>query len=162
MYKKHVKTEMTVKRVLASGFFDPIHRGHINYLREAKKLGDILIVHVHRDECCIKKKGYCFQPLSDRVAILESLKYVDEVVVCKPPCDLTVAKALEEIKPDIFAKGGDRTIENMPQSEIEVCKRLGIQIVFGVGGAKIQSSSWICRNFLETIKTQNQRPLVNK
>jgi D-beta-D-heptose 7-phosphate kinase/D-beta-D-heptose 1-phosphate adenosyltransferase len=46
--------------VLASGFFDPPHRGHVAYLREAKRLGDWLVVRIHRDECCVKKKGYCF------------------------------------------------------------------------------------------------------
>jgi D-beta-D-heptose 7-phosphate kinase/D-beta-D-heptose 1-phosphate adenosyltransferase len=135
--------------VFTSGFFDPIHRGHIALFKEAKKLGDKLIVHTHRDECCVRKKGYVFMPLDDRLEILRSIKYIDEVIVCKPDCDLTVADALEELKPDIFAKGGDRTIENLPESEIEVCERFGIKIVFGVGGGKVQSSSWIINSFIK-------------
>lgn len=134
--------------VFTSGFFDPIHRGHIALFIEAKKLGDRLIVHIHRDECCIRKKGYVFMPLDDRLAILQSNKYIDEVIVCQPGCDLTVASTLGAVKPDIFAKGGDRTFENLPRSEVEVCRRLGIKIVFNVGGKKAQSSSWIIKNFL--------------
>jgi D-beta-D-heptose 7-phosphate kinase/D-beta-D-heptose 1-phosphate adenosyltransferase len=88
-------------------------------------------------------------PLDDRLEILRSIKYVDDVVVCKPSCDLTVADVLEELKPDIFAKGGDRTLENLPKSEIEVCRKLGIKIVFEVGGGKVQSSSWIINNFIK-------------
>lgn len=130
--------------VLVSGFFDPPHRGHIAYLREAKKLGDWLVVHIHRDECCVKKKGYCFMPLEDRVAVVGSIKYVDEMIVCEPPCDLTVCDVLRSVKPDIFAKGGDRTPDNMPKSEVELCEKLGIKIVYGVGGGKVQSSSWLC------------------
>jgi cytidyltransferase-like protein len=133
--------------VLASGFFDPPHRGHIAYLREAKKLGDWLVVSIHRDECCVKKKGYCFMPLEDRRAVIEAIKYVDEVVVCGENCDLTTCEALQTVKPNIFAKGGDRTPDNMPKSEVELCEKLGIKIVYGVGGGKAQSSSWLIENF---------------
>ena len=132
--------------VLASGFFDPPHRGHIAYLKEAKKLGDWLVVTIHRDECCVKKKGYCFMPLEDRIAVIEAIKYVDEVVVCSESCDLTTCDILRSVKPKIFAKGGDRTPENMPCSEVEVCEKLGIKVVYGVGGGKVQSSSWIVKN----------------
>jgi len=137
--------------VFASGFFDPIHRGHIYYLRDAKKLGDFLIVHIHRDECCVKKKGYVFMPLEDRVEVLKAIRYVDAVVICDEDCDMTVAKALEEIKPDIFAKGGDRKPENMPKKEIEVCNRLGIKIVYGVGGRKVQSSSKLVKQVVAKV-----------
>jgi len=130
-------------KVYASGFFDPPHRGHIAYLCEAKKLGDWLIVGIHRDECCVKKKGYCFMPLEDRAALISALRFVDEVVICEQPCDLTECKNLTKIKPDIFAKGGDRTPNNMPKAEVELCKKLGIKIVYGVGGGKVQSSSWL-------------------
>jgi D-beta-D-heptose 7-phosphate kinase/D-beta-D-heptose 1-phosphate adenosyltransferase len=134
------------KVVLASGFFDPPHRGHIIYLREAKKLGNWLVVSVHRDECCVKKKGYCFMPLEDRIAVVEAIRYVDEVIVCEPSCDLTTCDALQKVKPQIFAKGGDRTPENMPRSEVKLCENLGIEIVYGVGGGKVQSSSWLVEN----------------
>lgn len=144
-------------KVFTSGFFDPIHRGHITLFGEAKKLGDKLIVHTHRDECCIRKKGFVFMSLDDRLEILRSIKYIDEVIVCEPNCDLTVASVLEAVKPNIFAKGGDRTLENLPKSKVETCKRLGIKIVFNVGGGKAQSSSWIIQNFLKDALNKKQR-----
>jgi D-beta-D-heptose 7-phosphate kinase/D-beta-D-heptose 1-phosphate adenosyltransferase len=140
------------RKVLVSGFFDPVHRGHIAYFREAKRLGDWLVVATHRDECCIRKKGSCFMPLEDRIAILEAIKYVDEVVVCEPGCYLTSCNFLLRVKPDIFAKGGDRTPKNMPKAELELCEKLDIKIVYGVGGEKIQSSSWLLNNYLENKK----------
>lgn len=81
-------------------------------------------------------------PFQERKEILESIRYIDEVVPCIDKGD-TVKKSLEHLKPDIFAKGGDRTPKNMPKAEIETCDRLGIKIVYGVGGEKIQSSSWL-------------------
>ncbi|MBS7659883.1 adenylyltransferase/cytidyltransferase family protein [Candidatus Bathyarchaeota archaeon] len=143
---------MGVKKILVSGFFDPPHRGHIAYLKAAKELGGDLIVLIHRDECCVKKKGYCFMPLEDRVAVIGAIRYVDQVIACEPGCDLTSCSALEKIKPDIFAKGGDRSPENMPASEVELCKKLGIEIVYGVGGGKIQSSSWLIENYKKALK----------
>jgi cytidyltransferase-like protein len=134
------------KVVLVSGFFDPPHRGHIAYLREAKALGDKLLVLIHRDVCCVRKKGYCFMPLEDRLAVVGALRYVDEVIVCGPTCDLTSCDALLRVRPVIFAKGGDRTPNSMPRSEVELCDRLGIKIVYGVGGGKVQSSSWLVKN----------------
>ncbi|MCX8204864.1 MAG: hypothetical protein N3H31_04355, partial [Candidatus Nezhaarchaeota archaeon] len=62
-------------------------------------------------------------------------------------CDLTSYSALEKIKPDVFAKGGDRVPGTMPKSELELCERLGIEIVYGVGGGKVQSSSWILEDY---------------
>jgi len=125
--------------------------------REAKKLGDRLVVHAHRDECCAGKKGYVFMPLDDRLEILQSIKYIDEVIVCERGCDLTVAGVLERVRPDIFAKGGDRTLESLPKSEVDVCSRLGIKIVFSVGGGKAQSSSWIVENFLKNALNKHQK-----
>ena len=140
---------MRGRKVLVSGFFDPVHRGHIAYFREAKRPGDWLVVATHRDQCCVEKKGSCFMPLEDRIAVLEAIRYVDEVVVCEPGCDLTSCNFLLKVKPDIFAKGGDRTPENMPKAELELCEKLGIKIVYGVGGEKVQSSSWLLNSYLE-------------
>ncbi|MCS7114873.1 MAG: adenylyltransferase/cytidyltransferase family protein [Nitrososphaerota archaeon] len=145
------------RKVLVSGFFDPPHRGHIAYLREAKKLGDKLVVLVHRDECCVKKKGYCFMPLEDRVAVVEAVRYVDEVVICEPNCDLTTCDALLKVRPYVFAKGGDRTPDNMPKCELELCEKLGIEIVYGVGGQKVQSSSWLVENCKKRLKPKSSR-----
>lgn len=141
-----------VKKILVSGFFDPPHRGHIAYLKAAKELGGDLIVLIHRDECCVKKKGYCFMPLEDRVAVISAIRYVDQVIVCEPDCDLTSCSALEKVRPNIFAKGGDRSPDNMPPAEIELCKKFGIEIVYGVGGGKIQSSSWLVENYKKVLK----------
>ena len=114
------------------------------------------MVSIHRDECCVKKKGYCFMPLEDRLAIIEALRFVDEVIVCGSSCDLTTCEALQTVKPQIFAKGGDRTPDNMPKSEVELCEKLGIKIVYGVGGGKVQSSSWLVKNF-EKAKQPQER-----
>ena len=132
-----------MKTVVASGYFDPLHIGHIRYLREAKKLGDKLIVILNNDKQAKLKKGRSFMPVNEREEILKSLEFVDEVVISKDE-DLSVCKTLEMLKPDIFAKGGDRTIDNIPEKEI--CEKFGIKMVFGVGGEKVQSSSWLIAN----------------
>lgn len=128
--------------IAVCGGFDPIHVGHIKHFREAKKLGDILVVMLNTDDWLIRKKGYIFMKFEERKEIIESIRYVDKVT---PVIDTngSVAKTLEKLKPNIFAKGGDRIIDNIPESEINVCERLGIKMVFGVGGGKVQSSSWL-------------------
>jgi cytidyltransferase-like protein len=129
--------------VATGGGFDPIHKGHIRLLKEAKKLGTKLVVILNNDEQLKKKKGKTFYPSqSERQEILESIKYVDEVII-DPDTNVTCEEALRLIQPDIYAKGGDRTPGNMAQMEIDVCNELGIRIVYGVGGEKIQSSSWL-------------------
>jgi D-beta-D-heptose 7-phosphate kinase/D-beta-D-heptose 1-phosphate adenosyltransferase len=128
--------------VAVSGGFDPVHRGHIRYFKEAKRLGNYLIVLLNSDEFLIRKKAKPFMNFEERKEILQAIKYVDEVVKVIDEDD-SVAKTLEMVKPDIFAKGGDRIKSNLPKSEIDVCQRLGIRMVFGVGGGKIQSSSWL-------------------
>lgn len=122
--------------------FDPIHIGHLNLFKEAKKLGDKLVVILNNDAWLMKKKGYVFMPLEDRKAVLESLSYVDEVYVTKhvfDDKDISVCEALKDIKPDVFANGGDRIVTNIP--ELALCEELGIEMVFQVGGEKIRSSS---------------------
>ncbi len=125
-----------MKIVAVSGYFDPLHAGHIQYFRLAKGLGDKLIVILNNDEQAILKKGKLFMSLENRKAILESIKYIDEVFVSIDK-DRSVKKSLETIKPDIFAVGADRFAYEIP--EAETCKRLGIQIVDGLG-TKICSS----------------------
>lgn len=131
--------------VSASGYFDPIHAGHIEYLEKAKKLGDKLIVILNNDKQARLKKGYVFMPLEERKKILEALKFVDEVFVSIDK-DKSVCKSLEAIKPNIFAKGGDRNMENIP--EVEICSKYSIKIVDGLG-EKIQSSSELVKKFKE-------------
>lgn len=137
---------MKKRKVAVAGGFDPLHIGHIRHFKEAKVLGDELIVFLNTDEWLKKKKGYSFMPWEERREVIESIKYVDKVVkvIDKGP---SVSKTLEKYKPDIFAKGGDRNIFNIPGSEIQVCKKYNIKLVFGVGGEKIQSSSWLLNSF---------------
>ncbi len=130
-----------MKVVAVSGYFDPLHVGHIEYLKLANELGDKLVVILNNDKQAELKKGKVFMPLNERKIILESIRYVDEVFV-SIDIDKTVCKSLEAIKPDIFAKGGDRFSYEIP--EAEVCKRLNIKIVDGLG-KKIQSSSDLIR-----------------
>lgn len=126
-----------MKTVAISGYFDPIHVGHLEYIKEAKKLGDKLIVIVNNNHQCVLKKGKPFMDEKDRVIITSSIKYVDEVFLSIDE-DKTVCKSLEEIKPDIFANGGDRKNFEIPESII--CKKHDIKIIDGLG-EKIRSSS---------------------
>jgi cytidyltransferase-like protein len=126
-----------MKTVAISGYFDPIHVGHLEYIKEAKKLGDKLIVIVNNNHQCVLKKGKPFMDEKDRVIITSCIKYVDEVFLSIDE-DKTVCKSLEEIKPDIFANGGDRKNFEIPESII--CKKHDIKIIDGLG-EKIRSSS---------------------
>ena len=126
-----------MKTVAISGYFDPIHVGHLEYISEARKLGDKLIVIVNNNHQCILKKGKPFMDENDRVLITSSLKDVDDVFLSIDK-DKTVCKSLEQIKPDIFANGGDRKNYEIPESTI--CKKYNIQIIDGLG-EKIRSSS---------------------
>lgn len=127
-------------RVAVAGGFDPLHIGHLSHIMEAKKLGDWLIVIVNSDQDMIRKKGYCFMPQDERMEIIETLRYVDEVV---PVIDRdgTVVETLAMLHPDIFCKGGDRNPDNMPESEVKMCQEIECRIVYNVGDEKIQSSS---------------------
>lgn len=137
--------------VLVSGGFDPVHIGHVRLINEAKKLGDHLIVLVNNDNWLKQKKGYTFMPEEDRKEILENLKSVDEVILTqhkKQPNDMSVIEELTTLKPDIFANGGDRKEGNVP--EYELCKELGIEMAFNVGGEKIRSSSELAQQAATT------------
>ncbi len=136
---------MNKKRVVAvSGYFDPIHYGHIEYFKMAKMLGNYLVVIINNNNSAINKKGYYFMDENERLKIIESIQYVDEAII-SVDIDGSVAKTLELIKPDIFAKGGDRNVKNIPQNEIEICKKMNIKIIDNVG-KKIQSSSKLINN----------------
>jgi cytidyltransferase-like protein len=125
--------------VAISGAFDPIHVGHIAYIREAAKLGDRLVVILNSDNFLLRKKGFVFRPFEDRKIILESIKGVDEVIA-SVDSDQTVCKTLELLKPDIFAKGGYRTgPQNIP--EVETCAAIGCTVVTNVGGGKLRADT---------------------
>ena len=133
-----------VKLICVSGYFDPIHIGHIEYLTNAKLWGSKfgwsdkqLIVIVNNSRQAFLKKNFEFMKCAERLKIVNALRVVDWVIESIDE-DGTVCKTLELIKPDIFAKSGDRHIDDVPETPI--CKRLGIAMV-DVPGEKIQSSS---------------------
>ena len=126
-----------MKKVAISGYFDPIHVGHLEYIELSKKLGDYLIVIVNNNHQCVLKKGKPFMDEKDRIKIVEAIEWVDEVFLSIDMVK-TVCKSLEAIKPNIFTNGGDRTNEEIPESI--VCKKYGIEILDGLG-KKIRSSS---------------------
>ena len=142
-----------VVTVCASGYVNPIHSGHIEYIRKSRELGDRLVFILNSDYQSKLKKGYTFMNENDRKIILEALRDVDEVVIAIDK-DRSVCKTLEMIKPDIFCNGGDQNNKSIPEAEI--CNKLGIKMVDSLG-YKIQSSSWIINAFLE--KKHSKKPL---
>ena len=131
--------------VVVSGGFDPVHIGHVRMFQRAKELGSELVVILNNDNWLKKKKGYAFMPEAERKEVIESLAGVDRVVLSlhgKDPVDMSVCRELREIQPDIFANGGDRKLDNIP--EVAVCKEIGCEMIFNIGdGGKVQSSSWL-------------------
>jgi D-beta-D-heptose 7-phosphate kinase/D-beta-D-heptose 1-phosphate adenosyltransferase len=138
--------------VAVSGGFDPIHPGHIQLFKEAKELGDELVVILNNDNWLMKKKKYVFMSEQERVKVLLAIRYVDRVFLTshkKEPEDMSVSEAILKVKPDIFANGGDRNRSNVP--EIEACQKVGCKMMFNVGaGGKIQSSSWLVDKAIKT------------
>lgn len=122
-------------KVAIAGKFDPCHEGHIDHILKAGALGYLTII-THDDEVIKKIKGCCNIALWAREAVLKGLLCLYNIqgcVVVSVDTDGTVALTLKLIKPDIFAKGGDRTSDNMPENEIKVCKEIGCEIHYGVG-----------------------------
>ncbi len=123
-----------------------MHIGHIRMFEEAKKMGDELVVIVHSDDWLYQKKGFVFMTASERCELIRAFKWVDRVYFTDS-LDRSASSALMEIRPDVFANGGDRNEEDSknPDSSLykdtQTCKELGITMIFGVGGSKIQSSS---------------------
>ncbi len=134
---------MEERVVAVSGGFDPLHIGHLRMIQAAKALGTRLVVIVNRDEFLKQKKGYVFMPLEERMEILRGLRDVDEVVAAVDS-DHTVCETLRLVKHHVFANGGDRRDEAVIP-EAGVCRELGIEMIFNVGGGKVQSSSGLVR-----------------
>lgn len=134
-----------MKTVVVSGYFDPVHVGHLELFENAKALGDKLIVIMNSDFQAGLKKGKAFMPETERKRLLEAFSVVDEVVLSIDD-DRSICKTLEMVAPDVFANGGDRFNSEVP--EFEVCNRLGIEIVDGLGD-KIQSSSELVKGLEE-------------
>jgi len=120
--------------VLCSGGFDPLHIGHLHLLQEAKKLGDHLQVWLCTDEWLIRKKGYYLLPFNHRKAVLESLRFVDEVVIQIDDGTQHCAQSIKTYRPDVLAKGGPYYLGIMPQEEKDALKIAGCDAVFGIGG----------------------------
>ena len=131
-----------------------MHAGHLEMLRQAAALGDRLVVILNNDNWLMAKKGYVFMPQTMRKQVLESIRFVHEVHVTEHgenDPDRSVCVALERIRPHIFANGGDRLLDNVP--EVQLCKKLGIKMVFDVGlGGKIESSSAMVRRVVQAVK----------
>ena len=126
-----------MKVVVVSGYFDPIHVGHLELMEKAKSLGDKLIVIVNNDKQVNMKRGKDpFMNQDDRKKLIESIKHVDEAFISIDE-DRSVCASLRAIKPNIFANGGDRHQGEVP--ETSVCRELGIEMVDGQG-QKIASS----------------------
>jgi len=136
--------------VLVTGGFDPIHSGHIAYLESAKRLGDMLIVGINSDAWLERKKGQAFMPFEERQKIVESLSCVDSVLAFNDD-DGSACDAIQQVldmysySDVIFANGGDRTADEIPEMRI---KDENLIFEFGVGGEdKKNSSSWILKKW---------------
>ncbi|MDD2681218.1 MAG: adenylyltransferase/cytidyltransferase family protein [Patescibacteria group bacterium] len=162
MIKNDNKIKQTKKPVLVavSGYFNPLHVGHLEMIRMAKKLGDKLVVIVNNDKQVRLKGRVSFMPEKDRMEIIRSLRDVDQVVLAVDDYkwdngEVPVIKTLSKIKPDIFANGGDRkNLANVP--EAEVCKKYGIKLVDGLG-KKIRASSELIAKAAATNKKINKK-----
>ena len=142
---------MKEKAIIVSGYFNPLHKGHIEYLHKAKEHGDFLFVIVNNDLQRKLKGSQEFMLEEERVLIMNEIKIVDQVILSidkdKTVC-LSIEKVFEEYSDKyhlIFANGGDQKNNEIPESKI--CERLGIELIDGLGG-KIQSSSWLLKNKL--------------
>jgi len=145
--------------VAVSGGFDPIHIGHVRLLKEAKKLGDKLVVILNNDNWLQSKKTQVFMHQNERKEILEAIEEVDSVVITGHsvnPKDMSVSKELFKIRPDIFVKGGDRKNKNNVP-EAEACKKIGCKIIFHAGhGGNFQYSSWLLANYIRSLNRAKQ------
>ena len=139
------------KIVITSGFFNPIHIGHINLIRKAKQLGDFLVVIVNNDEQVKLKGSVPFMAEQERIEIIKALKYANDVVLSidKDGSVIESLKMVAKLYPGelFFAKGGDRNVNNIPEKK--VCEEFNIEVINGVGGDKVQSSSLLLNNIIK-------------
>jgi len=139
--------------VAVSGGFDPVHIGHVHLFRDARALGDKLLVILNDDEWLKRKKGYVFMPQHERQELLGHIRWVDEVVLREPRETYDVCHMLERLEIHIFANGGAGRSNEQEIPEAEICKVRGIKMVFNVGGAeKPQSSSWLVKNLAKQVE----------
>jgi len=152
--KNKEKSQKKKTIVAVSGGFDPIHIGHVRLIQEASRLGDEVVVILNNDNWLMKKKKFVFMPEKERKEVIEGLRSVSKVIISshkKNPSDMSVAKELEKLKPDVFAQGGDRKdSKSIPSAETLVCEKIGARIVYNVGwGGKVQSSSLMAARMIE-------------
>ena len=140
---------MKTKAIIVSGYFNPIHKGHIEYFNNAKAIGDALIVIVNNDHQRALKGSAAFQQEDERVFIVSNIKSVDQVFLSIDK-DRTVRETIRFIHQQLhnnyqlaFANGGDQNNNSIP--EVPICIELGIELIDGLG-EKIQSSSWLLKN----------------
>ena len=143
---KYAHINIIMKIILCTGGYDPLHSGHIAYFKAARSLGDMLIVGLNSDEWLERKKGRAFMPWNERLCVVNNLSMVDEVYTFDDE-DGSARAFIRQVRahyPDaelIFANGGDRTADNIPEMDIQDDN---LEFVFGVGGEdKKNSSSWI-------------------
>jgi len=122
-----------MKTVMVSGHFDPCHFAHLDFINQAVKLGDQLICVISSDRQVLMKKSKVNEPAEERASLISQLLlgtgHAFVVLINQWDSDGLVAKALEALKPDIFCRGTDKTSDDMPKEEKEVCDRFGIQII---------------------------------
>ena len=134
---------MNKKTAIVSGYFDPLHVGHIEYFNLAKEMADELIVIINNSKQCHLKKGDEFMDEKDRLEIVFHLDMVDEAIISidnnKSVSEtIRMIKRMKPMDELIFCNGGDRDASNSP--EVKVCSELGIEFIQGLG-KKIRSSS---------------------
>ncbi len=132
---------MKNKKIALSGGFDPVHVGHVRMIQAAAEIGDVIVI-ANSDSWLQRKKGYIFMPWSERAEILSAFKGVTMVVEAKDDDDsvcASIADLKNSIDLDFFGNGGDRKSSNTP--EIALCNDLGVDLLWNLGGGKIQSSS---------------------
>ncbi len=140
---------MKKKAIIVSGYFNPLHKGHIEYFHNAKKHGEILFVILNNDNQRLLKGSKKFMDQEERMIILKELKVIDKVFL-SIDTDKSVSSTIEKIYKEFsnefilfFANGGDQKNDSIPESL--VCKRYGIRLIDGLGD-KVQSSSWILKD----------------
>ena len=136
------------KAIIVSGYFNPIHKGHLEYINNAKAIADELFVIINSDLQRELKGSKAFQSEEERLLIVKNLKAVDKAFLSIDK-DRTVCKTIEMIHREFskeyefgFANGGDQNNETIP--ERPTCESLGIMLIDGLGD-KIQSSSWLLK-----------------
>ena len=161
-----IRSDWNKNVIIVSGGFDPIHKGHMRMFREAANLGHQVIVGLNSDDWLTRKKGKPFMEFYERKEILEGIKYISSVVKFDDSDD-TACSLIHQVRSTYnggmfnhdhefnnptgrsdyqiyFANGGDRTKENVP--ELSTCRKLDVTMLWGIGGGKIQSSSWLTQN----------------